>query len=493
MNKESFVFKTQPYQHQLDALIAGANKKSFAYLMDMGTGKSKVLLDNAYFLWKNKIIDALVILAPKSVYRNWAAREIPAHYPGQYAIYCWRGTTTLKEEEERVKLFEDKEDHIKIFCMNIDAVITERGQRLLKMFLLSKKAMLAVDESSRIKTHDARRTKAITVLGQYAICRRILTGTPVTNSPLDLFGQCQFLDSKLLGFSSYYAFRRRYAIMKKVVLRPIYDEHGNVVKKREFEMVVGYQRLDELQDRLRKFSFRVTKDEALDLPPKIYQLREVEMSPDQSRAYQDMKKRAVFALDQNMSSASIALVQLGKLHQIAQGHVKMDDGQQVIFDGKKTKVEETLDILQECSGKVIIWANYIHDLQSLHAAITKDFGPDSAGLFYGATSSEDRERIINRFQDPQDPLRFFIANQDTGGIGITLTAATTVIYYSNTFKYEDRKQSEDRAHRSGQTKSVTYIDLVTKGTVDEKVLDALKNKINIASTITGDELKAWVI
>lgn len=491
MNKESFVFKTQPYKHQLDALIAGANKRAFAYLMDMGTGKSKVLLDNAYFLWKNKIIDALVILAPKSVYRNWAAREIPAHYPGQYAIYCWRGTTTLKEEEERVKLFEDKGDHLKVFCMNIDAVITERGQRLLKMFLLSKKAMLAVDESSRIKTHDARRTEAITVLGQYAICRRILTGTPVTNSPLDLFGQCKFLDPKLLGFSSYYAFRRRYAIMKKVVLRPIYDEHGNVVKKREFDMVVGYQRLDELQDRLKQFSFRVTKDEALDLPPKIYQLREVEMGPDQSKAYQGMKKQCVAMIDQNMSSASIALVQLGKLHQIAQGHLKMDDGTMVNFEGNK--VNECVEVLSECSGKAIIWSHYIHDLQGLLKAIKQAFGDDSVGLFCGQTSGDDRERIINRFQDPKDPLRFFLANQDTGGLGLTLTAATTVVYFSNTFKLDERQQSEDRAHRSGQTKSVTYVDLVTKGSVDEKVLEALKSKIDIASTITGDELKQWVI
>jgi SNF2 family DNA or RNA helicase len=339
---------------------------------------------------------------------------------------------------------------------------------------------MAIDESTTVKNHQAARAKNAVMVGRNAQFRRILTGSPVTRSPLDLYQQCAFLDYGCLGQASYYGFQNRYAV---VVQRSL----GN----HSFRQVVGYQRLEELTDKLTKFSFRVRKEECLDLPAKIYTRREVEMTEEQAKAYSQMKSLALAQLKEGLVSTANALTQIMRLHQIVCGHTKLDNGQEVEIPSNR--VAEMMDVLAETSGKVIIWANYRQDIKRIVLAIQKEYGMSSVASYYGDTSAEDRESAKVRFQDLNDDLRFFVGNPSTGGYGLTLTAASVVVYYSNNFDLEKRLQSEDRAHRIGQTVNVTYVDLITPGTVDEKIVKALRGKIDIASQVMGEKLKEWLI
>jgi SNF2 family DNA or RNA helicase len=353
--------------------------------------------------------------------------------------------------------------------------------KFAEKFLLSHNAIMSVDESTTIKTGSAQRTKNIYKLGRFAKYRRILTGSPVTKSPLDLYTQCAFLSPDLLGFSSFFAFQTRYAVLVKKTMGP-----------RSFNQVVGYRRLDELSEKLHPFAFRVTKEECVDLPPKIYTKREVLLTDEQAELYNQMKRMALAMLeDGQMTTTATALTQLLRLHQICCGHLKTDDGE--IREIKNNRLDALLDCVEEVSGKVIIWASYTHDILAIERALSKAYGGGCAATYYGATEGEERQKIVTRFQDPDSDLRFFIGQPKTGGYGLTLTAASTMIYYSNSYDLEVRLQSEDRAHRIGQTKSVTYIDLITPKSVDEKIVTALKNKINIATQVLGEELKEWLI
>jgi SNF2 family DNA or RNA helicase len=180
-----------------------------------------------------------------------------------------------------------------------------------------------------------------------------------------------------------------------------------------------------------------------------------------------------------------------RLHQIVCGHVKLDDDRVVEVPSKR--IEELLSVIEEAPDKVIIWANYRHDIDAIKLALQKEYGMNAVGTYYGDTDDDERARVVKEFQDPDSELRFFVGNPRTGGYGLTLTAADTVVYYSNSFDLEVRLQSEDRAHRIGQTRSVTYVDLISPGTVDEKIVKALRGKIDIANEVLGEEMKSWLI
>ena len=179
------------------------------------------------------------------------------------------------------------------------------------------------------------------------------------------------------------------------------------------------------------------------------------------------------------------------MQQVCSGHVKLDDGEMKTFDS--AKLPELMSVLEEVDGKVIIWANFTHDIKNIEQAITKAYGENTVATYYGETESDERQAIVNRFQDPNDPLMYFVGQPRTGGYGLTLTEAKTVVYYSNSFDLEIRLQSEDRAHRIGQTSKVTYIDIVAEDTVDDRILKALRNKINIASQVLAEDFRDWII
>jgi SNF2 family DNA or RNA helicase len=456
------------------------NKIAYGYFMEMGTGKSKVLVDNIAMLYDAGKINGALIIAPKGVYRNWYSSEIPIHLAShiQHKMVLWTASTSKTKDKEYQQLFESDYD-LHILVMNVEAFSTKKGIDFASKFLRTHKTIMAVDESTTIKTPSAKRTKAIVDLGTKAHYRRILTGSPVTKSPLDLYTQCAFLHEDLLGFSSFYAFRNRYAHM-------IDRNFGG----RRVQIVGSYQRLDELADILNKFSYRVLKEDCLDLPEKIYIKREIELTDEQEKAYATMKSAALASIKGKLATAPHVLTQMMRLHQITCGHLKTDEGD--ITELKSNRLDELMDVLEEVEGKAIIWANYIYDIEHIVAEIKKKYGDDSVVQYYGAIASDQRQTNIEKFQDPKSNYRFFVGNPQTGGYGITLTCANTVIYYSNGYDLEKRLQSEDRAHRIGQKKSVTYVDLIAAKTIDEKIVKALRAKINIASTIMGEELKDWI-
>ena len=474
-----YKFKTKPYAHQLKALELSWDKKVFAYFMEMGTGKTKVAIDNISMLYDKGKINGALIIAPKGVYKNWYSEELPTHLAKhvEHRTVLWQATINKKQQKLLDTLFEPGED-LHILIMNVEAFSTQKGVEFAGKFLNCHNTFMAIDESTTIKNPGAKRTKNIVGLGKYAKFRRIMTGSPVTKSPLDLFKQCEFLDEYLLDHSSYYTFRTRYAIMRKA--------HFN---GRSVEIVVGYKNLGELSDKLKPFSYRVLKDDCLDLPKKTFMKRVISLSAEQDKVYKQMKQMALAQLNGKVITTASALTQLMRLHQITCGHFKADDGSTQLV--KNNRLNELLELLDEVEGKAVIWAHYQYDVQTIIDSIKKEYGDDSVVDYYGKTPNEDRQDNIKKFQsDPK--CRFLVGTPSTGGYGLTLTAASTMIYYSNGYDLEKRQQSEARIDRIGQEKPMTYIDIICEDTVDERIVKALRKKINIASEILGEQLKEWI-
>jgi SNF2 family DNA or RNA helicase len=447
----------------------------------MGTGKSYMLINNFSMLYDKGLLNGVLIVAPKGVYRNWFDTEIPKHIPEhvQYRMAIWNPQPRKAEEQALNSLFDITED-LKILVMNIEAFSTIRGSKYAGRFLLCHDAMMVIDESTTIKTPTSARSKSTEKVGRGARFKRIATGSPVTKSPMDLYQQCAFLSPNCLNAASYYSFQARYAV---VIERS--------VATHTFKQVVGYRRLDELKEKLDRFSFRVTKEECLDLPDKLYVKREVDLTDEQKRAYLQMKSMALSQFKEGVTSTVNALTQLMRLHQIVCGHVKLDNGE--VIELPNNRIGELLSVVEETDGKIIIWANYRHDIEAIKLALSKEYGMNSVGMYYGDTDDDERKRVLEEFQKPNSEMRFFVGNPSTGGYGLTLTAAHTMVYYSNSFDLEKRLQSEDRAHRIGQTKNVTYIDLIAVGTIDEKIVKALRDKIDIATQVMGEDFKQWLI
>jgi len=479
---KNYKFKTKPYDHQIKALQKSWGAETFALFMEMGTGKSKVLVDNISMLYDRGAIRGALIVAPKGVYKNWDNIEFPVHLAEhvEYTKVLWEANLTKKKQFELDTLFDDKDD-LKILIMNVEAFSTNKGVDFAHSFLniFSGRALIGVDESTTIKNPTAKRTKNILTIADLAKYRRILTGSPVTKSPLDLYSQCEFLDPFHLDHQSYYSFRTRYANM-------VERNFGG----RRVQIVGSYRRLDELSEKLENFSYRVLKEECLDLPPKIYMKRFVELSPEQRKVYDQMKEIALAELKGKVMSSVNVMTQLMRLHQITCGHFKSDDGK--IQHLKNNRLTQLMDLLDEVEGKVIIWANYVEDIKIIVEALKKAYGEASTVEYHGGVDSTLRQDNIALFQEKNSPTRYFVGNTQTGGYGITLTAANTVIYYSNNYNLEQRLQSEDRAHRIGQTGSVTYVDLLAEKTIDEKIVQSLRSKIDIANEIMGEDLKDWI-
>ena len=475
-----YKFKTKPYAHQLKALEMSCDKEVFAYFMEMGTGKSKVLIDNMSMLYDKGKINGVVIVAPKGVYKTWYETELPTHMAKhvEYVSVLWQSNINKKQEKELSKLF--KTGHqLHVLIVNVEALSTKKGVDFVAKFISCHETLMAIDESTTIKNPDAKRTNSICRLGRLTKYRRILTGSPVTKSPLDLYKQCEFLDPWLLGHQSYYGFRTRYAVMKTA-------NFGG----RSVQIVVGYKNIPELSNKLTGFSYRVLKDDCLDLPSKTYTKRVIQLTDDQEKLYSQMKKSALAVMNSKLSTTATAMTQLMRLQQITCGHFKADDGS--IQEIKNNRIVELMDTLEEIQGKVVIWAHWRNDIATIVKHVKEEYGDNSFVTYFGDTSTEDRQKAIKKIQDPKSSVRFIIGTPQTGGYGITLTGASTMIYYSNGYDLEKRMQSEARIDRIGQVMPMTYIDIMCEKTVDEKIVKALRKKVNIATQVMGEELKAWI-
>ena len=472
-------FKSKPYQHQYDAFDKSKDKKYYALFMEQGTGKSKVVIDNIAYLYRRGNINTAIIAAPKGVYRNWFASEFKAHMPEDVVSFtdiCIWNPTETKTNIERLTEFLKPSHKLKFFIINIEALSTEKGKNYLQRLLNLTKSFFCIDESTNIKNRTARRTKACMKLGKLATYRRILTGTPVTQGPLDLWSQMHFLDEFILQ-SSFYAYRNTFCVIQR-----------RRTSSHSFDEVVGYQRLDELQKILDEHSFRVTKEECLDLPPKLRQIRHIDMTPAQKRMYVILKKRAILELErEKLVTAPLIITRILRLQQILCGFIKYDDKTEENIEGENPRIQELLNVIEETQGNIIIWATYRNSIKLIRDTLAKKFGTNKVAAFFGDTKAEDRQDIVEKFQSGE--LRFFIGQPRTGGYGLTLTNAKTVIYFNNTYDMEVRLQSEDRAHRIGQKDKVLYIDFVCPNTLDEKIMKTLNTKKKLADQITGDNWK----
>ncbi len=481
---KNYKFKTKPYQHQKEIWEKSWFEPYYALFAEMGTGKSKIAIDTIGALYLEGKIDTSLILAPKGVFDNWVKGEFPTHLPEdiEYKIIRWQPNWTKKytEQIKEVAIREDSKA-LHILVMNIEALSTDKGAASAKRFLeRNPNNLTLIDESTTIKNRKAQRTKTVLELTRLSKFRRILTGSPITKSPMDLYSQCAFLDTNALGFKSFYAFQGRYAVIQR-----------RNMGHRSFQHIVGYRKLDELSQKLDAFSVRVLKSECLDLPDKVYTKRDVPLTSQQTKIYNEMKELALAQLENgDLATTASVLTQIMRLQQITCGFLQPDEGE--MQDLPNNRLSELLNVVEEASGKVIIWATWTHDILKIENKLSELYGEDSVASYYGETAQDERQAIVDRFQDIDSPLRFFVGQPRTGGYGITLTAAHTMVYYSNSYDLEIRLQSEDRAHRIGQTKSVTYVDLISPGTIDQTILTALRNKINIASTVLGEDVKDWL-
>jgi SNF2 family DNA or RNA helicase len=469
---EKYIYKTQPYEHQRQALIKGAKLKNFAYFMEMGTGKTKVAIDNAAYLYQEKQIQLVIVIAPNSVYQNWI-KEIETHCPiNDYNIF-------VHKVDKKFQYFADK---LNFYLINVEAFSHQSGIQLLIPILnnLGHHAMMILDESTTIKNREAKRTKAICKLGTMARYKRILTGSPITKSPLDLYTQCSFLSPSLLGFKSFLSFRNRYCMMEPI---PVSNDRVILIPK-------YFINLHELEDKLKSFSYRVRKEDCLDLPEKNYQQRFVDFTLEQKKVYKQMQEYAFAIIQDKEVSFANKLTEMLKLHQVCNGFLKTNEG--VIVEMEDCpKLKELTKVIEEGTGKFIIWANYIYNIESIYNLLKKLYGDKSVVSIYGAVSVENRTIAVDKFQnDPE--VRFFVGNPTTGGYGLTLTAASYVVYFSNSYNLEVRQQSEDRAHRIGQKKNVTYVDILMRSSIDMLIVSALQRKIKISAETLGEEVKRWL-
>jgi SNF2 family DNA or RNA helicase len=476
-----FNFKTKPYKHQREAFDASADKDNYALLMDMGTGKSKVDLDTTAYNFEKGRIDFALMVAPKAVVAN-LAREIETHLPEriQREVVIWKPNLTKAKKKELNDLSQRDPSTLKFLLMNVEAFSTKKGSEIADFFATRFKVFMTVDESTTIKNRKAQRTRTLCRIGQKCVMRRILTGSPVTRSPMDLYSQMEFLDPRILGFKSYFAFQGRYAVVKR-----------RTMGAHSFNQIVGFRKLEELTEKLQEHSYRVRKEDCLDLPDKVYMKREVELTKEQTSAYNQMKHLALAQLDSGeLSTTQNVLTQIMRLQQICCGHLTDDDG--TIHQVKSNRLDSLLDLCDEIQGKAIIWATWTRDIRSIADALRDRFSVQSVSTLHGETPDSERQEIVESFQDRQSESRFIVGHPRTGGFGLTLTAANTVVYYSNSYDLELRLQSEDRAHRIGQTNKVTYIDMISPSTIDEKIVNALRGKIRIADQILGEDARNWL-
>ena len=475
-------FKLKPFAHQEAALRNGMQRKEFGYFMEMGTGKSKVLIDNMGMLYLDGQIDFALVLAPKGVYRNWVTKEIPEHMSDDvpHRVIRWVSSANKKQQEE-MRSVKDKFDGLTIFVMNIEAFSTLKGQKAGEWMAraLGANGLIAIDESTTIKNHKAKRTKALLKIAQGFKYRRLLTGSPITKSPLDIYAQTEFLRPGILGHESFYTFQGRYAVVQR-----------RTMGAHSFQQVVGYRNLDELTDKIDQFTFRVLKKDCLDLPDKIYTARYVTLTDEQVKMYTDLQQQAMLLLDDGeLVSAPAVITQMLRIQQVMSGHLKTDDGEMRYF--KSNRMDTLKEIMDEHDGKAIIWSRFRHDIVEITKMLNKEYGEGCAAAYYGDTPDDERNRIVQDFQR-NSKLKYFVGNPATAGYGLTLTEANLVVYYANDFNLETRIQSEDRAHRIGQKNNVTYIDLISEGTIDEKIVEALRNKIDIGARVLGEEAREWL-
>lgn len=478
-------FKNPPMSHQKRALLLGRDKAQFAYLMEQGTGKTFVTIYDAVHNYRKGRIDAVIVCAPNSVKANWVRWEATEKEPDELIkhmpsdVKYTKGVYVSAPDASEKKAWAEFEKKIRtgdpglvIIVVNYEALLVKRCFEWLDGVMDGVRVMIVCDESTRIKKN-SERSKAARKLRKKAKVARILTGTPVVKTPLDAFYQFSFLDEVILGFTSFFAFRNHFAVL------------GGFQGKQ----VLAYKNLDELTDLIAPWSFRVTKKQCLDLPPKIYAPpRRVTITPEQNVAYKEMKASFITELQGESVIATNVLAQIVRLQQITSGYVTRPDGSvvEIIPPSRNPKLQECMGIIDESPSKIIVWGRFTDELTALCSLLTQ---AEIKWVRYdGTVSPKDRDIAEREFK--YGDATVMVANPAAGGVGKDWYVAETVIYLSNSYITEDRVQSEDRAHRKGTTNNVVYYDVVVPHTEDERVLRVIKDNLSISALVTS-ALEEW--
>lgn len=475
--------KLKPFPHQQTELDDHKDHEARGLWWEMGTGKSKAVLDCCEHLYSLGKLDGIFIVAPSGIELNWLTDEIPEHLDiGNVVTFLWATKTCKTQKYARSwQGFMDSKG-FRVFAISYDAMMTDRGQKAAKEFLESGSMMYVLDEAAHIKTPGAKRTKRVLASAKHAPYRRVLSGTPVDNSPFDVYTQVKFIDPAVwtgMGIRNFFAFKAQFGVFELS-----YAAGGKTFKK-----LTQYRNLDVLKKVMDTVGTRYRKD-LLDLPEKIYKRHLFRLSPKAQRIYDALKEDYVTWFgDGKVVSAELAIVRMTRLQQVTSGYLPddndLDDEKELHpLDEVNTRVQALREITQDVPGQAIIWAQRNQDIDLILEALSVD--KLGAVRYDGKVSVEERAHNVDLFK--RNKVQFFVGKPRVGGEGLTLTGANVVIYYNNGWRLRERLQSEARAHRIGQKNAVTYYDIIAENTLDDYQLSVLRNKLDISSFVMGDQL-----
>jgi len=478
--------KTEPFTHQAKELAEHGMDKIRAIHWEQGTGKTWLGLATLEKLHAAGEINGAFILAPPGLHTNWVDYEIPDHLslPHMAVAYRSNKAKTKKHQAECNALLYTPE--CPILAMSYPGIKTEAGKKLAKQFLTKRKCLYIADESNRIKTPSAKVTRTVLASGDYAEYKRTLCGTPITNTPFDVYTQFRFLDKSFwantpYGLGSFQCFKTFFGIWEKGY---------NGAQDREYDVLVGFKNMEILRKLVKLMSSRVLKDDVLDIPAKLYSYAGFEMTAKQWRLYKEIEDEFMAEIDGELIFTPLAITRLLRLQQIACGYLPTgDENECIMIEKDNPRLKALLEITQDLPHKAIIWARFIKDIDLICEALG-----DKAVRWDGSISEDEREANKRAFKtEDVSKVQFMVATPDSMGEGHTLNEAKTSIYYSNSYKMKERHQSECRNHRAGQNDHVRYIDLVADNSKDVDIINALRMKFDNASQVVDGKIRKWLL
>ena len=521
MQKDNmYNFKTEPFEHQKIAYHMLRDLDYFAVTADMGTGKTKIVIDIAgYKFLETKTINAMMVIAPNGVHTQWVEEQLPIHCNVPYTAIVWNSAkrTNQKYSRELKSFLTSQTDKLKVFAVNVEAFQSDSIMPIVGEFVKNHNVFSVVDESTRIKNPKAKRSGIIHRLNKYGT-RCTLTGTPVAKSPFDLWSQYEFLKANYFD-CNYFIFQHRYGVMMQGVnpmggrYRTLLDEKMfNIVKHKikgmrearngklmeddyatiasilglserdirfieDQEQFVRYRNLDNLKQIVSPITFSIRKEDCFDLPPKVHQKVIIDMPREQRRIYDDLKKNLLAQYSEEKLTVTNKLSLSIRFMQICGGFFPFSEEIEGL-NGSITEVKRYKPIgvtnekmrllsedIEDTDEPVIVWAVFIPEILALHKQLTKV--GRKVGLYYGAVSQEGREQVKKQFND--GTIDTFLGNGQTAAYGLNLQISTMQMFFSNNYRTEDRLQMEDRSHRYGMKGTCRYRDYLYKNTIDEKI------------------------
>ena len=505
--------KTKPYQHQVDAFNRFKNSEYFALFMDMGTGKTKTIIDISAYKHINGKIEALMVIAPNHVHTQWVNEQFPQHCSIPYKPFIWeqRLFSQMTYKDKLASFIEDECAGLKVFAVNVEAFQAQTFLTFANAFLKMNKTMIVLDESTRIKNPEAKRAKKIVSFSEDAVCRAILTGTPTAKSPLDIYAPFNFLKDNYFNMN-WRSFQARYSVLikdrqstRKRTINDydfervrsavnnwqgrgdMFDCYSDVADSlgmsfRDVRYLYEHQKMsvyrdeEDLKEIIAGDTFSVRKEDCLDLPSKIYEAIEVDMSPEQRRAYDQLILFMKAEYEGAQLDVSGVLAMLTRFMQICGGHFPQktfEDVTTILLPFKKqVKLQALLDDIEEnCHDKqMIVWANFNSENKMITEALRK--AGYSVDTYYGPDSATKRERTIEKFA--RGEIQILVASTVVAGYGLNLQFCSYQYFYSNNFRTEARIQAEDRSHRIGQQNTCVYKDIIIRKSIDQVVLKIIR-------------------